>query len=182
MAGGTSRQDAEGLHARLVWIARNGDLKMAEIAARIGRNQGTVSPWFSDAKWSLPDATGLIGLLRALRINQKPVSARWLLIGQGSPAEMDGPPGALYYRGAQGTIAELEMSLAEMKAKLRAEENGPTAAAVAASGERPSPTARRMSGGSHAKKARPDDRAGTRVAVSSATEPRANDEPRAGSG
>jgi len=142
MRGGVTRKDAEGLHMRLVWLLAHGDLTRADIAAGVGRNKGTITPWFATQGWALPDARGLMGLLRVCRISGDPVSARWLLCGNGAPVDDSAGPGPLYYRGAQVELAELELWIQGRRARLRAEEDGATAPDSAAAAGRVAETDR----------------------------------------
>lgn len=127
MAPGVTQKDAENLHLRLVWLVKHCDQKRGEIAAALGRNPGTISPWFAATGWYLPDAKGLIGLARVCTIRGERISARWLLHGEGAPTEGRKKESALVYRGAYMVLAELEVKLLRLRERLRQEEDGVTA-------------------------------------------------------
>ncbi len=122
--------EAEALHHRLLYLVDHGDLTRTAIAEAIGRHPGTVSPWFARDDWYLPDAKGLMGLLRRCTIGGARLSPVWLLCGEGGPTDTATAPGPLFYRGAQIELAELELWVRARRDRLRAEEarsSGPKA-------------------------------------------------------
>jgi hypothetical protein len=118
-----SKDEAEALHARLVWLIDHCDQSRTELAAGIGRHQGTITPWFAKgAEWSLPDAKGLMALLRVTTVNGgHRLSERWLMRGEGPVGILDGKKEGTLVLGAQMALAEVELYITRYRDRLMRE-------------------------------------------------------------
>jgi transposase len=114
---------AAAFHERLVWLVRDGGFSQTEVSKRVGRSQASVSEWLTETDWNLPDAEAMLRLPDALSRPEKKVNTEWFLTGQGSPYGVPTAPGALYYRGAQAELAEMELTIKRRRQALQQEEN-----------------------------------------------------------
>jgi hypothetical protein len=115
--------EADALHRRLCWVLEHADQSLTEIAERMHRQKGSIQPWFAAGDtWILPDARGIIGLLKAVTIKGMPLRADWLLLAKGPVAALPERPAELYYRAADAVLAEVDLGVTELRTRLKREE------------------------------------------------------------